>query len=61
MHGLLNSIGVNIPSFGVKRALYGDFRYPIVHIRNFDVIVCDFGLRLTLLNLLKAKVNFLLA
>lgn len=32
-----------------------------VHIRNFDVIVCDFGLRLTLLNLIKAKVNFLLA
>ena len=30
MHGLLNSIGVNIPNFGVKRALYEVFQYPIV-------------------------------
>ena len=32
MRELLNSIGVNIPSFDVKRALYRDFRYPILHI-----------------------------
>ena len=30
MRGVLYSMGLNIPSFGVKRALYGDFRYPIV-------------------------------
>ncbi len=31
MRGGLYSTGVNIPTFGVKRALYHDFRYPIVH------------------------------
>ena len=30
--GVAISTGFNIPTFGVKRALSNDFRYPIVHV-----------------------------